>query len=220
MMKHKVTKAVILALPILLALIGGALLLYELDARKIPPLIMEPSPPVSETETAAAASPTAPFMKAEAEEQEPLEPEAEPAKKSSISVEALAPNTIHIRGKSYPLMPNIEEATLKNHIGWMNTSAKPGEIGVCVVMGHRNKQLRCLKDVKKGDVITIVDAGGIAHAYTVESGQIVKDKNITFAATYKRVLVLITCYPFYYSGSAPYQYAVTAIGEGDAYAGT
>jgi sortase A len=136
-----------------------------------------------------------------------LTPEPEPTQAQSGD-NTVKPSTIHIRGRSYPLKWNIEETTLKKYIGWMNTSAKPGEIGVCVVMGHRNHHLRCLKDVERGDVITIVDADGAAHSYTVESGEIVTDNNITFGATEQRKLVLITCYPFYYSGSAPHQYVV------------
>ena len=60
-------------------------------------------------------------------------------------------------------------------------------------------------------MITIVDAYDEAYSYTVESGKIVEDNNITHAATDRRELVLITCYPFYYSGHAPHQYVVTAV---------
>lgn len=206
-MRDKVKKALILAIPVLLALTGGIFLWYELDARQVPPLLIEPTQEESPGEDLFSMLPS------EGDGQEPLE-DALTAQTQATSSggAALQPSTIIIRGKSYPLKWNIEEATLKKNIGWMDTSAKPGEVGVCVVMGHRNQQLRCLKDVKRGDVITIVDAYGAVHQYTVESGKIVTDNNITFGATDRRELVLITCYPFYYSGSAPHQYLVTAVG--------
>lgn len=208
-MRDKAKKAFIIAIPVLLALIGGILLLYELDARQVPPLVNEEKATPDDAPALTAQPLPAPTA------QETPASQYEPAEAAKASVRTsdatLNPSTIHIRGKSYPLKWNIEESTLKKHIGWMDTSAKPGEVGVCVVMGHRNQQLRCLKDVERGDVITIVDANGAAYPYTVERGEIVTDNNITFGATDRRVLVLITCYPFFYSGSAPHQYVVTAI---------
>lgn len=216
-MKSKAGKTIVIGLPILLALVGGFLLIYELDARTLPPLLIEQATPQDETVPSADET-EEPVVSCIAPEQEPMEeaPVHEASSGTPASTEvprsALEPNTIHIRSKTYPLKWDIEESTLKNHIGWMPTSAKPGDMGVCVVMGHRNKQLRCLKDVKRGDIIRIVDAMGAVHTYTVESGRIVEDNNITFAATIRRELVLITCYPFYYSGHAPHQYLVTAVG--------
>ena len=88
----------------------------------------------------------------------------------------------------------------------------PGEEGVCVVMGHRNTQFRVLKDVALGDVIRVVDAGGNAYDYTVTGGEILEDgAELLFPATEEKLLMLITCYPFYYSGHAPHKYVVTAM---------
>lgn len=207
-MKNKLIKGGAIALPILLALIGGFLLLRELDARRLPPLILEPAEIKEMEEPQPEIVAPANISADDAPELQELEG---PEKAVRITIEEMQPNTIVIRGKAYSLKWNIEEATLKEHIGWMDTSARPGETGVCVIMGHRNRQLRCLKDVKKGNVIYIVDEKSKVHAYTVESGRIVEDNNITFAATDRRELVLITCYPFYYSGSAPHTYMVTAV---------
>ena len=209
-MRDKLKNMLIISIPVLLALVGGIFLIYELDARQTPPLVSAQSEDILFADAVEIVPlPIAAQLPNELEEESPV---AEPMPKQTPNGDnPLKPNTIYIRGKSYPLKSDIEEATLKKHIGWMNTSARPGEVGVCVVMGHRNQQLRCLKDVEHGDVITIVDGDGFMHPYTVESGQIVKDNNITFGATEHRVLVLITCYPFYYSGSAPYQYVVTAV---------
>jgi LPXTG-site transpeptidase (sortase) family protein len=217
-MKTRMKTAAIFAIPVLLALTGAFLLYRELDARQIPPLALESDMP-DEWETDTLVEPeTMPFAPDdffESPVNEPLTQEETktPAKAAAQTAETRkAPYTIVIRGKAYPLMADVSETTLKKYIGWMESSAKPGETGVCVVLGHRNRQLRCLKDVVRGDVITIIDEDKMSHAYTVESGRIVEDNNITFAATERPVLVLITCYPFYYNGSAPYQYIVTAIG--------
>lgn len=204
-------KVLIIAIPVLLALFGGFFLWYELDARQVPPLLIAPAQ--DENPGEVAFSVILPEEEAEPMEEEPVEktPTASHSPAATSGSTAIKASSIIIRGKSYPLKWNIEEATLKKHIGWMDTSAKPGDVGVCVVMGHRNQQLRCLKDVQQGDAITIIDAYGAAHSYTVESGKIVEDNNITFGATDRRELVLITCYPFYYSGHAPHQYVVTAV---------
>ncbi len=214
-MRNKAINALILAIPVLLALFGGFFLWYELDARQTPPLLSEELivdiVPVSTARVTIGEAPEDVSKPAEPEPSSTPEPITEQKPPQAHSEDSTVKHsTIHIRGRSYPLKWNIEEATLKKNIGWMDTSAKPGEVGVCVVMGHRNQQLRCLKDVERGDVITIVDANGGLHSYTVESGEIITDNNIIFGATDRKVLVLITCYPFYYSGSAPHQYVVTA----------
>ena len=46
----------------------------------------------------------------------------------------------------------VDEATLADGPGWMPDSALPGQAGMSVILGHRNrKHLRPLQDVKIGD---------------------------------------------------------------------
>ena len=70
----------------------------------------------------------------------------------------------------------VDEATLDKSPGWMENSAFPGEEGVCVIYGHRNRNhLRALKNIEIGDVLTLKTANG-NFTYTVETIEIL-DKN-------------------------------------------
>lgn len=188
------------------ALFGVALLIYEWDARQLPPLVTTEPKPLPEKNPMITEKPLS----------QQTEPEVTPIpleeeKPSTSTSKSIGSGTIIIRGKAFPYKNNIAESTLKKNIGWMDSSARPGDQGVCVFMGHRNGQLRILKDVAYGDVITIVDEYGFMHDYTVITGEVIESGTITHTATDQKTLVLITCYPFYYSGSAPHQYKVTAI---------
>ena len=53
----------------------------------------------------------------------------------------------------------VDESTLKKTPGWLESSAEPGEEGVCVIYGHRNRNhLRTLKNVEIGDVLNLKTA--------------------------------------------------------------
>lgn len=211
---------------------------YELDSRRIPVLAQDTEPvetaltevtpePLSYTPSSTPA-PT-PFAEPSADYTENKEesgiaipsPTSTPAKKEEVRSSSppsanrsstLKPGTITIRGKTFSLKRGVDEETLKKDIGWMESSAAPGEQGTCVVMGHRNTQFRILRLVEKGDVITIIDFEGVAHTYTVVSGEIIENgENLRFEATDEVTLVLVTCYPFFYQGHAPHRYIVTAI---------
>lgn len=108
-------------------------------------------------------------------------------------------------------MNNAEEQTLKKDIGWLKGSTIPPNDGASVLMGHRNLQFRLLKKVSEGDMIAYTSPDGSRYEYTVTSIEIVQsDAELRFEATERSALVLVTCYPFYYSGHAPQKYVVTA----------
>ena len=103
----------------------------------------------------------------------------------------------------------VDESTLKKTPGWLESSAKPGEEGVCVVYGHRNRNhLRALKGVEIGDTITVETADG-SYAYIIETIRIMNaDEELTIPTMEGKHLMLSTCYPFHYSGRAPQKYVV------------
>lgn len=105
----------------------------------------------------------------------------------------------------------VDEATLDKSPGWIENSAFPGEEGVCVIYGHRNRNhLRALKDVEIGDVLTLKTASG-SFTYTVETIEILdKNEALTIPVVDGKCLMISTCYPFYYSGSAPEKYVLIA----------
>lgn len=112
--------------------------------------------------------------------------------------------TLIVAGKSIPVARGVEEATLERSPGWLSSSALPGQDGVCVVYGHRNRNhLKVLENVERGDTITVA-MDGVAYVYAV-SDIIIYDSADSFRlpAIAGKSLVLATCYPFRYSGHAP-----------------
>jgi sortase A len=86
----------------------------------------------------------------------------------------------------------------------------PGEQGNCIIAGHRDTHFRVLKDIREGDdIILETDAG--QYLYRVRKTQIVTpDNKSALRPTRTAALNLITCYPFYYVGSAPKRFIVEA----------
>ena len=115
--------------------------------------------------------------------------------------------------KEIPMAIGVDEATLADGPGWMPDSALPGQAGMSVILGHRNrKHLRPLQDVEIGDSLCFRYPDGREYTYTVS--EIVKYEDTAdwrLPALGGNTLVLVTCYPFRYSGNAPGKYVVTAI---------
>ena len=119
---------------------------------------------------------------------------------------------LHIRDKAFAVRDNVSAQTLKNSIGWLNNSSLPPDGGPCVLMGHRNTQFRILKDVEIGEQLVFENESGEQYTYEVKAVEILEsDSDLRFYATDESSIVLVTCYPFYYSGHAPQKYVVTAV---------
>lgn len=117
-----------------------------------------------------------------------------------------------VGGKNIDVANGVEESTLKNAPGWLATSAAPGQEGVCVVYGHRNRNhLKMLEKVNCGDTITVTDQAGTQYVYEIESIEILNsDAELRVPTLDGKYLMLVTCYPFRYSGHAPQKYIVLA----------
>lgn len=123
--------------------------------------------------------------------------------------------TLSILGKTINVAANVEEATLEKTPGWLPTSARPGKEGVCVVYGHRNRNhLLVLKDIEKGDEIDVISSDGTVYTYVVDKTEILESSASMHIPTVTgKHLILMTCYPFYYTGHAPQKFVVTAVFE-------
>ena len=119
--------------------------------------------------------------------------------------------TLSILNDTISVAYGVEESTLKKTPGWLTTSVLPGESGMCVVYGHRNRNhLKILEKVTVGDTITATK-DGIAYTYTVSDVAIYESTSDWRLPTLDgSTLVLVTCYPFRYSGHAPGKYMVIA----------
>ena len=119
--------------------------------------------------------------------------------------------TLSILNDTISVAYGVEESTLKKTPGWLTTSVLPGENGMCVVYGHRNRNhLKVLEKVTVGDIITATK-DGIAYTYAVLDVAIYESTSDWRLPTLDgSTLVLVTCYPFRYSGHAPGKYMVIA----------
>jgi sortase A len=102
------------------------------------------------------------------------------------------------------------EATLRLALGHIEGTALPGHGGNVGVAGHRDTLFRELRKIEKNDLIQFETLAG-NYVYQVEGTEIVKpqDVDVLKASLYPE-LTLITCYPFYYVGSAPDRFIVKA----------
>lgn len=88
---------------------------------------------------------------------------------------------------------------------------QPGNVGIAA---HRDTFFRSLRHIARDDRITLTTPDG-AYQYTVESTEIVHPNEMrVLDAGREPELTLITCYPFYYVGSAPLRFVVHARRDG------
>jgi sortase A len=100
--------------------------------------------------------------------------------------------------------------TLHRAVGHIPGTALPGFAGNVALAGHRDTFFRALRDIKKDDTIEFETEGG-TYRYLVESTDIVGPRDVgVLAASHGQTLTLVTCYPFYYIGSAPKRFIVHA----------
>jgi sortase A len=103
-----------------------------------------------------------------------------------------------------------QDLTLNVALGHVPGTAMPGQNGNIGVAGHRDTIFRGLKDIHVKDLIQLETPEG-NFSYEVESTQIVTPRNVSvLKAGQQPELTLITCYPFYYVGSAPDRFIVKA----------
>jgi len=118
--------------------------------------------------------------------------------------------TIRRLSLEVPVFEGTEEPVLNRGVGWILDTAKPGEGGNIGIAGHRDGFFRCLKDIQIGDRIELATPDQ-KTAYTVDAIQIVIPEDVSVLLPRKRpALTLVTCYPFYFIGSAPMRFIVHA----------
>jgi sortase A len=102
------------------------------------------------------------------------------------------------------------EDTLSVALGHLPSTALPGQNGNVAVAGHRDRIFRGLRGIHENDLIRFETLGG-NYIYKVETTEIVKPQNVSVLNQGQHPeLTLITCYPFYYVGSAPDRFIVKA----------
>jgi sortase A len=115
-----------------------------------------------------------------------------------------------------PLLEGTDDLTLNRGVGRIAGTARPGEQGNIGIAGHRDGFFRGLKDVSAGDAIELKTLNG-TETYVIDRIQIVTPADVSVLQPRSvPSLTLVTCYPFYFIGSAPKRYIVTAsLAQGD-----
>ena len=109
-----------------------------------------------------------------------------------------------------PVFNDTDDLTLNRGVGRILGTARIGQPGNVGIAGHRDGFFRGLKDVTLNDSIELVRTGHTDH-YIITGIQIVNPDDVhVLDATAEPTLTLVTCYPFYFVGSAPQRYVVTA----------
>jgi sortase A len=127
--------------------------------------------------------------------------------------ESLAPQAV-LRIPSVKLVVPVFEGTrelnLNRGAGRIEGTARIGEAGNVGIAAHRDGFFRALKDVRVGDTL-LLERVTATRTYRVVSTTIVDPSEVSvLAPTTTESVTLVTCYPFYYVGSAPRRFIVRA----------
>jgi sortase A len=112
-----------------------------------------------------------------------------------------------------PVYEGSEERVLNRGLGRIIGTAKLGEPGNTGLAGHRDGFFRGLKDIGPGDTLELMLPDRTDH-YRVTNIIITNPDDVSVLEPSSTAsLTLVTCYPFYFVGSAPQRYIVQAFYE-------
>jgi sortase A len=108
------------------------------------------------------------------------------------------------------VLQGVGEDTLRVALGHIPATALPGQPGNVGIAGHRDTLFRPLRLVHKNDLIVLETKSG-KYVYRVQSTKVVGPRDVSVLNSKSSPeLTLVTCYPFYYVGSAPERFVVEA----------
>ena len=110
-----------------------------------------------------------------------------------------------------PVLKGTSDATLDRGVGHIEGTPMPGAGGNSGLAGHRDGFFRGLKDVNVGDAIELQTLRE-TQTYRIERAWIVTPDDVSVLdPTPAQSITLVTCYPFYFVGSAPQRYIIRAV---------
>jgi len=113
-------------------------------------------------------------------------------------------------GLSVVIMEGTSNATLRHAAGHIVGTAMPGNVGNVGISGHRDTLFRPLRNIRHNDIIELTTLQG-EYRFRVVSTQLVSPLDVgVLNSSGGQILTLVTCYPFYYVGSAPTRFIVRA----------
>lgn len=114
-------------------------------------------------------------------------------------------------GISVAVLQGTSSRVLRLGAGHIEGTPLPGQTGNTGIAGHRDTFFRELKNIRKNDEIQLQTATELLH-YEVDRVEVVDPDDISVLepSTFGSTLTLVTCYPFYFVGSAPKRFVVRA----------
>jgi sortase A len=113
-----------------------------------------------------------------------------------------------------PLFDGTDDPVLNRGVGRIVGTAQVGQTGNMGIAGHRDGFFRGLKDVVLGDALELETTAG-TQTYIIDSIKLVTPDDVSVLRNEPTsALTLVTCYPFYFVGSAPQRYIVHASARG------
>lgn len=120
----------------------------------------------------------------------------------------------------------VDAGVLSVAVGHVPSTALPGQAGNFAIAAHRDTLFRVLKDIHQGDLVSFQAPAG-TYTYRVVATKIVRPTDVSVLqpdggglipqselvsseGQPSKLLTMITCYPFYYVGSAPKRFIVEA----------
>jgi sortase A len=109
-----------------------------------------------------------------------------------------------------PVFEGTSDQNLNRGAGRIEGTARIGEPGNIGIAAHRDGFFRVLKDVRVGDTL-VLDQVATTETYRVVATRIVEPSDVSvLQSTSTPSVTLVTCFPFYYVGSAPRRFIVHA----------
>ena len=127
---------------------------------------------------------------------------------AAVTEEPLAILRIPDLGLEVPVYASASELHLNRGAGLIEGMGLPDKGGNLGIAGHRDGFFRVLKEVVPGQRIEI-ETPKRKHSYRVVSTEVIDPTELrVLADTLDPTVTLVTCYPFYFLGSAPQRFIV------------
>ncbi|OXT15038.1 class D sortase [Bacillus sp. OG2] len=110
-----------------------------------------------------------------------------------------------------PIIEGTDEEELEKGVGHYAGTVFPGQKDQILLSGHRDTVFRKIGELKMGDELVVKMPYGdftyeIIDSFIVDAD----DTTVIMPTAPEEILTLSTCYPFYFVGSAPERYILTA----------
>ena len=113
-------------------------------------------------------------------------------------------------GLSAVIVEGTDNKSLRRAVGHITGTGLPGQPGNIGVAGHRDTFFRPLRNIRPDDIIKLTTLHG-DYRYRVVSTKVVSPSDVAVLnPDGNEILTLVTCYPFFFVGSAPDRFIVRA----------